>query len=317
MKPIVSLILPVYKTEKYIRRCLDSIIKQTFKDFEVIIVNDASPDNAINLIMEYAQQDDRFRIIQKEKNEGSMAARKSGYTVAKGDYFVFCDSDDYLEPQALEILYKVIKENDADIAISGYKYLDEDNNPIYEKVYKLPFGSSSLNVYKALLTDTIPHMLWGNIYTRKLFDNYTYSCFLNQTNGEDMILFYELIQHTKKVVTTDCSLYFYCRNKMSATQTRYSLEQLKKIIFVGNYWLKFMEEKKIYPKLVHKKAWKSMYSKLISGYDRYTIIKGNEVLMNYFSFHELVNSMGLLRGIDLFLFCRSKVYSKCRILIKK
>lgn len=317
MKPLVSLILAVYNTEPFIKRCLDSIVQQTFTDFEVIIVNDATPDHAMDIVSEYAKNDSRFSIIQKEKNEGPMAARMSGYTVAKGDYFVFCDSDDYMHPQALEVLYRKVTKENADIAISGYKYMDEKGQIIYERIYSLPFGHTSLGIYKALLTDTIPHMVWGNIYKRQLFDDHSYSCFPNQTHGEDMILFYELVQHASKTVATDCSLYYYCRNRMSATQTRLSTEQLKKLVFIGDYWLNYMEKMNIHPKLVHKKAWKNMYAKLLSGYDRYIIINGNMTLMRTFSLRELVHCLGFFRGLDLFLLCTSSRYSKFRILYSK
>ena len=317
MKPLVSLILAVYNTEPFIKRCLDSIVQQTFTDFEVIVVNDATPDHAMDIVSEYAKVDSRFSIIQKEKNEGPMAARMSGYTVAKGDYFVFCDSDDYMHPQALEVLYRKVTKEHADIAISGYKYMDEKGQIIYERIYNLPFGGSSSGVFKALLTDTIPHMVWGNIYKRQLFDDQSYSCFPNQTHGEDMILFYELVQYATKTVTTDCSLYYYCRNSMSATQKRLSLEQVEKRIFLGNYWFNYMEKLGIYPELVHKKAWKSMYFYLISGYDRHIVINGNVTLMNFFSLHELVRCMGFFRGLDLFLLCSFRCYLKFRILYSK
>lgn len=308
MNPLISLIIPVYNTEKFIKRCLDSIINQSFSDFEVIVINDATPDKAMDIVAEYARQDSRFVIINKTKNEGLMKARESGYKNAHGDYIVFCDSDDYLDIKCLEVLYGVVVQCDADIAISGYCYVDFWGNVISKKIYDLPFGNDRVGVYRALLTNTIPHMLWGNIYKRELFTNYYYSCFMNQTHGEDLILFYELINHVNKVVTTDTSLYYYCQNLDSATQVRLSDEALKKRLFVGDYWLKYMLSLNIFYNLVYSKALNDLYDKLLWGYDRTVLMEGSPTLMEVFSIKKVIQSLGIWKGTYLYLLC------KCRFL---
>ena len=103
MTPAVSVIVPVYNAEPYIRRCLDSISAQTFKDFEVILIDDGSPDHCGAICDEYARQDSRFRVIHKE-NEGVAVARQCGIDNAQGTYSIHCDPDDWVEPNWLEEL---------------------------------------------------------------------------------------------------------------------------------------------------------------------------------------------------------------------
>ena len=108
MKP-VSIIVPVYKVEPYLRRCVDSILDQTFTDFELILVDDGSPDNCPAICDEYAEQDDRVKVVHKA-NGGLSSARNAGMAVANGKYYLFCDSDDYVSPYWCETLHKQIEE---------------------------------------------------------------------------------------------------------------------------------------------------------------------------------------------------------------
>ena len=123
----VSVLVPVYNVEQWLPRCLDSILGQTLRDIEVVCVDDASPDNSAAILADYAARDPRVRIITKTANEGLMMARKTGYTNARGQYFFFCDSDDYLPPDALESLYHAAKTENLDIAV-GERYLETLDN---------------------------------------------------------------------------------------------------------------------------------------------------------------------------------------------
>lgn len=116
MKPIISIVMPVYNVEKYIRQCLESIKHQTFSNFEVIIVDDGSPDNSDSIYKEYVNIDKRFKVIKKE-NGGVSKARNTGLEAASGDYVIFIDSDDWLPVDALETLYNKATESGADITI--------------------------------------------------------------------------------------------------------------------------------------------------------------------------------------------------------
>jgi len=117
---VISIIIPVYKVEKYLPRCLDSILAQTFADFECILVDDNSPDNCPAICDEYASRDNRIVVIHRE-NEGVAVARDTGLKKAQGEFIYFVDSDDWIEPKALELLYKKQRETDADIVLGSIK----------------------------------------------------------------------------------------------------------------------------------------------------------------------------------------------------
>ena len=117
--PKISVIIPVYNVEKYLRRCLDSVLAQTFTDWEAICVNDGSPDNSAQILAEYAERDPRFKIVTKA-NGGLSDARNAGMAVAKGTFINFLDSDDLIHPQTFEIAYALVEQEDADI-VSWYK----------------------------------------------------------------------------------------------------------------------------------------------------------------------------------------------------
>ena len=118
-KPKISVIIPIYNVEKYLRRCLDSMLSQTFTDWQAICVNDGSPDNCGEILSEYAGRDGRFKIVNKE-NGGLSDARNAGMRVADGDFILFLDSDDFIHPQTLEIAHKYIVQNNADVFLFGY-----------------------------------------------------------------------------------------------------------------------------------------------------------------------------------------------------
>ena len=112
--PKVSIVVPVYKVEEYIDRCLDSLLNQTLKDIEIILVDDGSPDNCPKICDEYAQKDARVRVVHKQ-NEGLGYARNSGMEVAVGEYIAFVDSDDFVDIRMFEELYDVARGNDSDV----------------------------------------------------------------------------------------------------------------------------------------------------------------------------------------------------------
>lgn len=163
----ISIIVPVYNVEKVFPRCLESVKNQTFIDFECILVDDASPDNSPAICDEYAQKDKRFIVIHKPQNEGLPKARKSGLDIAKGEFVVHLDSDDWLELNALEVLYKKQQETNADIIVGQFKNIYKDSESINRKVDN-QFGDHVIELF--LVSST--RRIWGKLYRRSLFDNY-------------------------------------------------------------------------------------------------------------------------------------------------
>jgi glycosyltransferase involved in cell wall biosynthesis len=121
----VSVIVPVYNVEAYLRRCVDSVLAQTFTDIEIILVDDGSPDNCPAICDEYAGKDNRIKVIH-QKNAGLSGARNAGLDAAKGDYFAFIDSDDYIAPEMIDKLLNALLREDADISICGFQRIDEN-----------------------------------------------------------------------------------------------------------------------------------------------------------------------------------------------
>ena len=124
--PIISVIIPVYNSEKYLRKCLDSVINQTLKDLEIICVNDGSTDQSLEILNEYINVDNRITVINQD-NLGAGAARNKGLEVAKGEYIHFLDADDWLEPNAYELVYHHVKKSDTIIDICMFLYKKYDN----------------------------------------------------------------------------------------------------------------------------------------------------------------------------------------------
>ncbi|MDR1123958.1 MAG: glycosyltransferase, partial [Elusimicrobiota bacterium] len=143
----ISIIIPVYNTGRYLPRCLDSVLAQTFKDFEVIAVNDGSSDNSANILADYAKKDSRIKVIT-QANQGQSMARNNGLKAARGRFVYFIDSDDYIHPQLLEIAYHFVTKYDADWVTfkhnaaahkSGKKLNKVFHPPLYTNIENIPF----------------------------------------------------------------------------------------------------------------------------------------------------------------------------------
>lgn len=132
---LITLVIPIYNIENYLGRCLDSVINQTYKDLEIILVNDGSTDNSLEICESYAKEDSRIKIINKN-NGGLSSARNVGLDACKGDYVTFIDSDDWVSLDYIEILYKNIIDNNADISIINAIKVKSQNNDFTLKEQK-------------------------------------------------------------------------------------------------------------------------------------------------------------------------------------
>lgn len=208
MNPLVSISVPVYNVEKYLRQCLDSLINQTLRDIEIIVVNDGSTDNSEAICREYAAKDSRVRLICKE-NGGLASARQAALEVAKGKYFCACDSDDWVELDMYELLYKKAEETNADIVLCDYRSEYPDGRAVSYVYGKEPDGR------KDLLDDALnrgfPCQVWNKIFRRDLFDKYALSWEPGINLGEDFLLTLKVLQHDVKVVYLPTPLYHYRR----------------------------------------------------------------------------------------------------------
>ncbi|MGL5989248.1 glycosyltransferase [Cetobacterium sp.] len=171
MKPKISIIVSVYNVEKYLTKCIDSILAQIFTDFELILINDGSSDNCGDILDEYAKKDNRIRVIHK-KNEGCSAARNDGIKVAKGEYIGFVDSDDYINQNMYREMYELMKNNDKfDVIQCGILRIDSVNNSNYESIFKKPNYVSSV---------------WSKLLKKSLITQYKIEFPLKSCMGEDL-----------------------------------------------------------------------------------------------------------------------------------
>ena len=218
--PSVSIIVPVYKVEAYLRRCLDSILSQDFSDYEVILLNDGSPDNSPVICDEYASIDSRFKVIHKP-NEGVAKTRLRGYDEASGKYFVFVDSDDYLLPGGLKVLFDEIEKGYDIVRTCVYRQGVNGNNWIEH--YPIESGTiiGSEEYLKAMIVDNIAPYLHCAIYRANLFCRETFmpSVEYNINVGEDWIASYLIADKVKKVLFINIPVYVYCVNTSGIMKT--------------------------------------------------------------------------------------------------
>ena len=151
MKKLISIVLPIYNVENYIEKCMESVLNQTYKNIEIILVDDGSPDNCPIICDQYVKEDNRVKVVHKE-NGGLSDARNAGIKVANGDYITFIDSDDYVDKDYVEFLYNTIEETDADIAIGGHRVI-YDSGKIIEMELIYPHGENYIkDIYLMILS---------------------------------------------------------------------------------------------------------------------------------------------------------------------
>lgn len=216
MDNLISVIVPVYNVEKYLEKCVNSIIKQSYKNLEIILVDDGSTDNSGKICDEFALKDNRIKVIHKE-NGGLSSARNKALEIAKGEYIGFVDSDDYISEDMYETLYKVIKGNEADISIVSF--YEEYNGKI---IGVRDTGNlevlTKLEAINELLIDTkIQSYAWNKLFKRELFSELE---FPTGKNFEDIATTLLLFEKASKVVLLETPKYHYLRRDDSIVGVR-------------------------------------------------------------------------------------------------
>lgn len=226
MKPEISIIVPVYKVEKYLKKCVDSILNQTFKDFELILVDDGSPDNCGKICDEYAHKDSRVKVIHKE-NGGLSSARNAGLDIAQGEYIGFVDSDDWIEPDMYEILYKLIKKYKTNISICGIRTVKKNINtynitPKVNHIIRLKRGKEE--VLESRYSDNwISWSCCNKLYSRVKIKGIR---FIEGIIYEDVPFSIEVFNQISSYVYTDKKLYNYLQIGESITRNKISNKHL-------------------------------------------------------------------------------------------
>ncbi|SFB04736.1 MULTISPECIES: glycosyltransferase [unclassified Bacillus (in: firmicutes)] len=212
-KIMFSILIPVYNVEKYLNKCLDSVINQTYNNFELIIVNDGSTDSSLEICRTYAKNDNRIRVYD-QPNKGLLLTRRNSIKKAMGDYILFLDSDDYWELNLLETVYDEINKYNVDMLLFRYKRVD-DNGQILKNdtgVFKDKTIFTSENkeiLFKKLISTSRINSIWSKVVKRSIIDiEHDYTIYQDK-KGEDILQSLPLIFNAKKIIYLDEPLYNY------------------------------------------------------------------------------------------------------------
>ena len=209
-QPLISVIVPVYMAEKYLPACLDSLLAQTYQNFELLLVDDGSPDKCWEILQQYAARDARVRIFRKE-NGGVSSARNFGLRQAKGEYIGFVDSDDFVAPQYLEWMHRALQQTNTELAVCGYRKVPKEADPagIAPAAEKPEIKTFLLAEYSFDYTqcEAANQYVWRILYKRSLckelyFDEQLFI-------GEDTFFFVQVLLQAKGLALVKAPLYFY------------------------------------------------------------------------------------------------------------
>lgn len=217
--PQISVIVPVYKVEPYLHKCVDSILAQTFTDFELILVDDGSPDSCGKICDEYAEKDSRVKVIHQE-NGGLSAARNAGldwvFANSNSEWIAFVDSDDYVADNYLELLFNAAKGNDADLSMCGFKRVDDKDKEIKGSLNFADIVADKVESFQLIADYPWMVVAWGKLYKRELFDNIRYPI---GKISEDEFVIHKILWKTEKVALNSSQSYYYVDRKESLTNT--------------------------------------------------------------------------------------------------
>ena len=285
--PKISIIVPIYNVEKYLRRCLDSLVNQTLKEIEVILVDDESPDKSEEIYQEYIAKDNRLKLVQK-KNGGLGLARNSGLEIATGEFIAFIDSDDYVDLNMFNKLYETAKENNLDTVYCGYNNLDNNLKVhSFNEVDKLTIFNTKDEVNNVLLdmiackpSSTLERKyrmsVWHAIYSRDLIKNNKIRfCSERQFISEDIIYHIDYLSKAERIAFIPDSFYYYCYNEDSLTKTFREDRFEKSVILHQELLRRFNIEG------YDENVYKNRVDRFLIGYARYTIERLSKAPISY------------------------------------
>lgn len=236
MSPRISVIVPVYNVERELPRCLDSIVNQTFDDFETLLIDDGSTDSSLDIAKEYSGKDSRFRVFTQH-NSGSACARNLGLENVKGEYIAFVDADDYIHPKYLETLFYLIRNYGCDVASCDYKPVGNDcqidmqlddivdhNNEILDKT----------ELFSRLFERLPFACVWGKLYKRKIIAE---KKFLPFVMSEDLEFNSIVFNRVGNVIHTDLALYYYVMRDGSVTHSPFGDNDMSRLRAISRIYM--------------------------------------------------------------------------------
>ena len=232
MSELISVIVPIYNVERYLEKCLESIIAQTYKNIEILLINDGSPDDCEEICMSFARKDGRIKYYKKV-NGGLSSARNYGIERAKGDYIVFIDSDDYVGERYIESMYGAVKESGAEVCVCGYYIVRDGEEGETREKRKMPIPLKGRLVTGLEIMTAAgkrggdPYIVvWNKLYKRELFKRLK---FIPGRIHEDEFLFHHMFSAVGSIYCLDECLYYYRHRRGSITTGGISLKSLDKV----------------------------------------------------------------------------------------
>ncbi len=263
METAISVIVPVYRVEKYLPACIDSILNQTFTDFELILVDDGSPDRCPEICDETAKRDARVRAIH-QANQGLSAARNAGIEAAHGAWLSFVDSDDFLAPDFLETLHDAAVRAGADCALCGVQLTDEAGQKIGQPLSVADGVRTGRSILETLCrAPEIPYLVaWNKLYRRDVFQTLRYPVGMQ---NEDTYLAAELFDTVQTVICVSKPMYFYRQRADSIMHTAVTTRNLDKM-WAFEHCFAYFEARGL--EALMPDAEKKMFAKLTGVYYR-------------------------------------------------
>ncbi len=256
IQPEISVIIPVYNVEKFIGRCLSSLVEQTFRNFEVIAVNDGATDDSPVILHRFAEKYSYIKVID-QKNAGMSKARNAGMQAARGRYFSFIDGDDFVAPTFLEELYRACINNDADISCCYYYYRYIDNDFLFEYPFRCKGVFTREEAMDKLLRDMqIQSLVWNKLYRRELFVDYKIT--FPTMAFEDMATANKIFFHANRVAIIDRPLYYY-NQRANSTLGSMSTDKINDFIRAMAMVRISLEKNGLLPK--YKRAYQALLRK--------------------------------------------------------
>ncbi len=276
--PTISVIVPVYNVEKYIHRCINSILAQTFNDFELILVDDGSPDRSGAICDEYAENDNRIRVFHRE-NGGVSAARNTGIAMARGKYITFCDSDDYYNSDWLSELYSAILQSNADLVSAGYTKYDQDGAQLMKRkhektIYHFQSVQESITfLIKNVLQGGIGWEIWTKLFKSEIIQtNSIQFCETCDNFAEDLGFVLEYLLYTRDISVIESISYGYTQHPSSMMSKSKGVVKLNAVNEISKHF------GKRYFELFHKKVDKDRFAVIhfLIMWNQYKIIVPHE-----------------------------------------
>lgn len=294
--PLISVIVPVYNVALYLRRCIESILRQTYSNFELILINDGSSDGSEEICNTYQSKDKRITVIN-QANQGVSSARNRGLQIARGQYICFVDSDDYIDKNYLEVLYGLATEYKVDLAIVDFEKVYEnslrpkDNNAPHVPDSLMNSQSLIINLYEKEIFMTV----WGKIYSRKLIRDIYFRDF---KIGEDVEFNYKVYKKVKKAVKSDRKLYKYFQRKGSTVHSPFSMKKYDQVLLFHELYLEMRAENHPLLNFSLTRFYKVMLSMRYQATEEYKI-KINEKIKEIYK--ETRHDFFYNPGINIFL----------------